>query len=334
MHLVLSLPGLLAPEVEHGAEAPHLARLIAAGGSPQREPDGLDAALAARYGIACGDDDWPLAPIRVAAEDVDAGGAYWLAADPVTLEPGQDDVRLAGPVRDLAAGDAAALVAALNAHFAEDGVAFVAPQPGAWFLRAPRPLALRTRPLAVATGRMVRERMPTGPDAGTWRRWQSEIEMLLHAHPVNAAREAAGKPIANGVWVHEGGTMPPVPSAARDTATFADTGIAVALARWTGTPARPVPPALGAALAAASAAGTIVVALAGPPDVAAIERAWAHPAWAALAGGRLQTVTVFSDDDDGALAWTARRPGSWRRLIRSLARPRLAQALAEARTPA
>jgi hypothetical protein len=128
--------------------------------------------------------------------------------------------------------------------------------------------------------------------------------------------------------------MPPVPSAARDTATFADTGIAVALARWTGTPARPVPPALGAALAAASAAGTIVVALAGPPDVAAIERAWAHPAWAALAGGRLQTVTVFSDDDDGALAWTARRPGSWRRLIRSLARPRLAQALAEARTPA
>jgi hypothetical protein len=333
MHLVLSLPGLLAPGAERGSEAPSLARVIAAAGTPQREPDGLDAALAARYGIDRAG-DWPLAPIRAAAQGVDAGSGYWLAADPVTLEPERDDVRLAGTLRDLTPGDAALLVATLNAHFAGDGVAFAAPQPGAWFVRAPGALALRTRPLAVVTGRMVRERMPAGPDASAWRRWQSEIEMLLHAHPVNAAREAAGKPIANGVWVSEGGTMPAAPPAARDTATFADSGIAVALARWAGTPARPVPPALDAAMAAHPTARTIVVALPAPPNVAAIERAWARPAWLALSGARLETVTVISDGDEGALAWTARRPGSWRRLIRSLARPRLAQALAEARTPA
>ncbi len=90
-----SLPGLLAPGAERGSDAPHLARLIAAAGTPAREPDGLDAALAARYGIAR-NDDWPLAPIRAAALGVDTGDAYWLAADPVTLEAGHDDVRLAG----------------------------------------------------------------------------------------------------------------------------------------------------------------------------------------------------------------------------------------------
>ena len=332
MDLVLSLPGLLAPEAERGSEAPHLARLIAAGGTPTREPDGLDAALAAHYGIARGD-DWPLAPIRAASLGVDPGDAFWLAADPVTLEAGHDDVRLAGPVRDLADTDAAALVAALNAHFADDGLAFVAPERDAWFLRASRPLALRTHPLAVAAGRMVRELLPTGPSAGTWRRWQNEMEMLLHGHPVNAAREAAGRAVANGVWVYEGGRMPPPTGAARAVATFADRGIAVALARHGGASARTVPAAFDAALSAATGAQTIVVVLAAPPDIAVVERAWACPAWLALARGRLQAVTIVADGGDGAVAWTARRPGSWRRLIRSLARPELTQALAGARAP-
>jgi len=333
MHLVLSLSGLLAPGAEHGSEAPHLARLIAAGGTPTRESDGLDAILAARYGIAR-NDDWPLAPIRAAALGVDTGDAYWLAADPVTLEAGHSDVRLAGPVRDLAAADAAALVAALNAHFADDGLAFAAPVHDAWFVRASPPLALRTRPLGVATGHMVRDLLPTGPSARTWRRWQNELEMLLHGHPVNATREAEGRPLANGVWVYEGGRRPPPSLAAGALATFADGGIAVALARHAGAPARPVPPALEAALSVATGAQTIVVALAAPPDVAAVEHAWAHPAWLALARGQLQTVTIVADGGDGACAWIARRPGSWRRLIRSLARPALAQALAGARATA
>jgi hypothetical protein len=332
MDLVLSLPGLLAPDAERSPEAPHLARLIATGGTPAREPDGLDAALAAQYRIARGD-DWPLAPIRAASLGVDPGDAFWLRADPVTLEAGRDDVRLVGPVRDLADADAAALVAALNTHFADDGLAFVAPERDAWFLRSPRPLALRTRPLAVVAGRMVRELLPTGPSSGEWRRWQNEIEMLLHGHPVNASRESAGRAVANGVWICEGGRMPPAAGATRAVATFAGGGIAVALARHAGASARGVPAALDAALTAATGAQTIVVALAAPPDIAAVERAWARPAWLALASGRLQAVTIVADGGDGAFAWTARRPGSWRRLIRSLSRPDLAQALAGARAP-
>src|SRR5881392_1962093 len=117
MHLVLTLPGLLAQLADHDARAPNLARLVAAASPPVREPDGIDALLAAHYGIEhASGTDCPLAPVRLAALGVDPGNAFWLDADPVTLVAGRDDVRLTGVVRDLDARDAATLISMLNAH--------------------------------------------------------------------------------------------------------------------------------------------------------------------------------------------------------------------------
>ena len=329
MHLVLALPGLLAPGVARDRAAPHLARIITHAGAPEHEPDGLDAALAAQYGLRR-ERDWPLAPIRAAALGVDTGTAYWLAADPVTLEAGSNDVRLDAPVRDLDADDAAALVAALNAHFADDPVSFVAARPDAWFLRADVSPALSTRPLAIVAGRMIRDSMPAGPESGRWRRWQNEIEMLLHAHPVNAAREAAGKAPANGLWLSEGGTLPPSTAGVR---TFAGSGIALALAQHAGAAALPVPPSLDAALAGAAGASTLVVALPPLPDLAHVQRAWAEPAWDALVRGRVATIAIIADDAGDTCVWTARPPGPWQRMARSFARDDLGRALAAAREP-
>jgi hypothetical protein len=329
MHLVLALPGLLAPGAARDRAAPHLARIITLAGAPHREPDGLDAALAAHYGIRR-ERDWPLAPIRAAALGVDTATAYWLAADPVTLEAGSNDVRLHGPVRDLAADDAVALVAALNTHFAQDAVTFVAARPDAWFLRTDVPPALSTRPLAIVSGRMIRDFMPAGAESGTWRRWQNEIEMLLHAHPVNAAREAAGKAPANGIWLSEGGTLPRSTAGVR---TFAESGIALALAQHAGAPALPVPPSLDAALTAAASASTLVVALPPLSDLARVQSAWAEPAWDALVHGRVATITIIADDAGDTCVWMARTPGPWQRMARSFARDDLARALAAAREP-
>src|SRR4030042_6952016 len=153
MQLILVLPGL--PELRAGiaasVRAPALAHLLALAGAPTREGGGIAAALAARYGVAR-QNDWPLAPIRLAALGVDPGTAFWLAADPVTLTVGRSDVRLAGVVADLARADADALVATLNAHFAGDGLVFVAPAPDAIFVRAGTRPRLSTHPLAAAAG--------------------------------------------------------------------------------------------------------------------------------------------------------------------------------------
>jgi len=346
VHLVITLPGLLRPP-DAGASlpprtsapgvrrsvtprsapcpAPHLAHLLAAAGEPVREPDGIGVALAKVYGIAR-QADWPLAAIRLESLGIDAGAHYWLAADPVTLVAGRDDVRLAGAVADLAAGEAAALIAMLNAHFAEHGLMFVAPRPGTWFVRVPAIQAIAARPPEAVIGRTLRGLLASGPDAGKWRRWQNEVQMLLHEHPVNMAREARALPPANSVWFWGGGTRPPASGAS--IRTFADGGIAGALAAHLGEPARPLPAALDPVLAAASGAATAVIAFDPPLDLAAIERAWAAPAWAALGRGAVTTVTLIADGDYGATAWTARRPDAWRRLRGHFRAPDLATLLA------
>ena len=209
MQLILVLPGLsaLRAGMTAATRAPALAHLLAMAGAPAREEGGIAAALAARYGVLR-QIDWPLAPIRLAALGVDPADAYWLAADPVTLAVGRSDVLLEGVVADLTRADADALVATLNAHFAGDGLMFVAPRPDAIFVRAAASTRLATNPPDAGLGRPLRLLLPTGPDANAWRRWQSEIEMLLHDHPVNVERERAGRPQANCVWFSGGGTLP------------------------------------------------------------------------------------------------------------------------------
>ncbi len=331
MQLVLSIPGLLAPDVRVDARAAHLTRLIASAGAAAKEPDGIGAALAPHYGVAR-ETDWPLAAIRLAALGVDPGDAYWLAADPVTLVAGHDDVHLAGAVRDLAAEEAAALIATLNANFATDDVAFVAPRPDEWFVRAPGTPAIATRPLDAVAGRTLRECLPEGRDAGTWRRWQNEIQMLLHEHPVNVVREKAGRAPANSVWFSAGGRRPARMELRAPIRTWANGGIATALAMHVGAPALPLGDELPPILAAPrDTAALLVVALEPSLDVSHIERAWAAPAAGALARGMLDTVTLITDGVGHAAVWMARRKNPWQKLRGALARHDLGALLAAAR---
>src|SRR4029450_1421219 len=96
------LPGPLEPRSSRSAppHAPALAELLALAGPPSRSADGLDAAIASSCGIER-QSDWPLAAIRAASLGLRTGDAYWLAADPVTLVVGRDDVALSGIVENL-----------------------------------------------------------------------------------------------------------------------------------------------------------------------------------------------------------------------------------------
>jgi hypothetical protein len=310
--------------------APALAHLLALAGAPTRERAGTAAVLAPHYGVAR-QSDWPLAPIRLAALGIDPQSAYWLAADPVTLVVGRADVQLAGIVRDLERGDADALVATMNAHFTDDGLAFVAPRPDALFVRVATKVRLSTHPPEAVVGRPLRPLLPDGPDADAWRLWQSEIEMLLHEHPVNARRDSDGRATANSLWFSNGGTLPPRPSPAPSIRTYATAGIADALAAHAGMPSRARPGHLREVLADSTGAQTIVVAFDAPLDVAATDEAWLAPARDALLAGSLAAVTVVIDDAGEAVAWDARRPSLWRRITGRIKRHDLAVSLDAAR---
>jgi len=331
MQLVLILPGLLESAAGRAApvHAPALADLIGLAGTPSRETEGLDAEIARRYGIAR-QTDWPLAAIRAAALGVRADDGYWLAADPATLVVGRDEAALSAIVDDLTAAQAAAIVATLNAHFVDDGLAFVAARPDAIFARAAVAPRLTTRPPAANLGEPLRVRLPAGPDAPKWRRWQSEIQMLLHEHPVNAERETSGRPPVNSLWFSFGGTLPPQPSPAPSIRTFADAGVAMACAAHIGMPARGVPSNLVAALDDGAGANCVLVAL--PPDIAlsAAERSWAAPARDALSVGRIADVSILAAHAGDAVCWHAARPRLWQRIAARARRRDLGTELAAA----
>ena len=242
---------------------------------------------------------------------------------------GRNEVSLAGAVTDLAPDDASALTATLNAHFATDGLVFVAPRPNQWFARSATVPAIVTRPLTAALGQPLRALLPSGPDAGKWRRWQDEIQMLLHEHPVNVARERCAQSPVNSLWLWGGGTPPP--ANASKIRTCANGGTAAALAAYAGAPASSLPANLDAVLGNGPLGETTVIALDRLSEVIAIERAWASPAWTALARGTVGAVTLITDGDGGAAAWTARRPNVWQRLSYRFGSPDVATLLARSR---
>ena len=315
MHLVLVLPDLLESvgAGEEPARAPAIAELLGWSGTPSRNPDGLDAEIASRYGIAR-QTDWPLAAIRAASLGLATGDAYWLAADPVTLVVGRDEVTFSGIVDDLASPEAAELVTTLNAHFAGDDIEFSAPRPDAIFARLRAAPRLATHPPAATRDRPLRSRLPEGADAAKFRRWQSEIQMLLHEHPVNAEREKNGRPPVNGIWFSGGGVFPPRPSRSPALSTFAGAGIAVALATHIGAPAQPLPASVASVLDRPSDADLIVVTLPAGVAVAETERSWALPSRDALVRGRLDEISILAHDAGDAVCWHTRRPGLWQRV--------------------
>lgn len=208
VHLVipdLLLPQELAAEACAGLSLPALQKLLGRGRSESLAPVSLEQLLCIAFGIAAAADgspgDAPIAPISAAFDGLAAG--CWLRADPVNLELQRDRMLLNG-VR-VGSVEAEALCASLNAHFAGQGIEFHAPHPQRWYLRLNELPRIRTTPLSRALGNDVRRILPAGEDAARWHRLFNEVQMLLHAHPLNEAREARSEPAINSLWFWGGG---------------------------------------------------------------------------------------------------------------------------------
>ena len=190
---------------------PALQMLLTRGARQCDPAEGIEGAVCKALGIAR-QQDWPLAPLTLEAEGEAAGGGYWLRADPVHLRVMRDRiVLLAGDEIRLAQDEADALAAAVVAHFGAE----LSPrplQPHRWYVGLARAPALTTTTLSAAVGREVGPLLPEGRDAMRFRAYLNEVQMLLHAHPVNLRREARGELAINSLWLWGGGTRPaPVP---------------------------------------------------------------------------------------------------------------------------
>ena len=140
-------------------------------------------------------------PARLPAIDA---SQCWLRADPVHLAVSRDNVQLLDSHAIAPqAPEMAAIAKTLNAHFAQDNLHFVFPDPARGYVAIDRSSAPQTTPLWQMQGTNVFEHMPrsqVAKDAGMWRARMNEIQMLLHDHPVNVARESRGEHSINGLW--------------------------------------------------------------------------------------------------------------------------------------
>lgn len=305
--------------------------------------------LAARAGLPT--DRVPTAPYMRMADLRQSGAApdaaasadgAWACLQPVHIHAARDHLVLVHPDQlDLGADDAKALRAAIGELLTEAGIPLEAPVPARWYL----PEAMfgeleATTPLRAA-GRNIDIWLQAGTRARDWRRLQNEIQMTWHDHPVNEARQAAGRLPVNSVWLHGGGTLRPVPRLA-DTVLTDDaflTGLALA-----GGSRTAALPAGFAGIGTDSSEGSVLalVERASEPYLAsdwhewllrmhALDADWFAPALDALAAGRLQVLTLVLAGENHFAEFTVRRAdlrkfwrgvgarGNWRALLSDLA---------------
>jgi len=330
--LTLVVPGLIWPaqQVFHPAgDVPHaaLARLLGRGRQRMNPAISCENLLAQLLGVECHHRPLPLAALRRLGEE-DGGGhaqddAHWLCADPVNLSfAGGHVLPDAFSEDEIGVQEAAALIETLNDEFAGLGH-FSAPAPTRWYLCLERPARARFFPLDEAVCRPAQDFLPTDGEGdenegGHWRHVSNEIQVVLHNHPVNAAREAAGRRPINSLWFWGNGMQSTLGTPATPRfAVQAHDPVVRGLTRTVGIE----PETLN--VDSALRADTLVVldTLASPirhldfvrwqEALGALERGWFAPIAQALDRGVLRRFTLHVPGERSSFSLTLGRGARW-----------------------
>lgn len=153
---------------------------------------------------------WPVAAITRQRDAGDAMLHSWLRADPAYVRPDMTGARvLAIGELGLSRDEAEALVQPLRPLFGDAGFPVSAPHPARWYLALPVEARLPAfAPPEAVLGDDLFLHLPDGPEGRRWRALLNEAQVMLHNHPVNAARVAAGKLPANSLCFWGAGRLP------------------------------------------------------------------------------------------------------------------------------
>lgn len=311
MELVVIAPRLLALPAASLAGSATLARL-AAWSTHACVGGALDDALLALPGMRRA----TAGAIHARAAGVDCGDGAWFVADPVALVAGRDDVTVAARAEGLDAAFVARTLARLNAHFAQDGLRFVAPRVQRWLVHVAGDPDVEFVHTDVALGGSAYVHRPRGRDARRFERYANEIQMLLHDAPENALREEAEAAPFSGLWLWGA------------AGAGADAALATRVDA-TGTPGAEGDLVRGLALASGGRvrgtdggfaiedpdAAALLVALPAftPQNFDALDAAWLAPAVDALAAHAVTQLTLLADGER-THRWIARAPSVAARL--------------------
>jgi hypothetical protein len=221
-------PAEMAPDLIRSLQAPSLASLLSRHSSHANHGFDADsrvlpheAWLARALGLAGTDGAAPFAPAvmrkmkQEPAQELESG--HWFLFHPVHVAVGthlmMPDLRGLRITED----ESRALFEAARTLFDQPGRTLVYGDAHTWFLRADDWSELATASPDAATGDNLHPWMPAGAASRDFRRVLNEVQMLWHAHPVNAERKMP----VNSFWLWAGAPA----TQASPTLSLATTGV-------------------------------------------------------------------------------------------------------------
>jgi hypothetical protein len=237
----------------------------------------------------------------------------WLRADPVHLHVSRDNVQLLDShVVEPTLAEAKAIALTLNRHLEQDGLRIDVLDNARWYMQIPADEAPSAAPLWKVAGGSVYDQLPVSNGGINWRQLQNELQMLLHDHPVNAAREEKGVPTINGIWLWGAGALTSISSQTKYGHMAGKLALARGLAMDAGIKITPVVPESFDKLTNDSAQNLVVLHTATRAlrsnqrydwvkVVEQLERDWFTPALAAWDAGQLESLTLLLPNEPGSL---------------------------------
>ncbi|HSH53776.1 MAG TPA: hypothetical protein VK967_02005 [Methylotenera sp.] len=257
----------------------HLAQLLAKAKLTQ-QPMPLEALVCNQYGLVS-EPDYPIAAIAASADGLDVSNAYWLRADPVHLVLQRDSFSLGEPVPlQVKPEYAQPIIASLNQHFNQDGLTFLIGDSGAWYLRVVQAPGIQTTLPTIAIAKNIYQFMPQGVASAKWLAMLNEVQMLLHEHAANLARESIGEVAVNSIWLSGGGMLPSAIRSQNDVNLLvADSAFYQGLAKWADVPCQSVPDSLECLLDEAGQHSHVRLQLS---ELQLMDDAWWSSWWSAM----------------------------------------------------
>ncbi|HKS58546.1 MAG TPA: hypothetical protein VJS12_24850 [Steroidobacteraceae bacterium] len=313
-------PALHRAIADRGAGWPQLARIAGRGSigempAPRAGLSTWQLALLDTLGVH-DHDQYPSAAVMRTGDVGEPVRGFWLQLQPMHFMAGMDRltaVELHG-ASDVTRAELAELEPTIAAHLRSAGMQLVTTSHDDWLVHCDRALDVQTAPPESAA-HSLEQAMPRGGDAPALRRLMTELQMLLHEHPVNVARQRRGLPEINAVWFHGAGEIRGLQRYALPQA-FGDDLYLRGIYRLHDAEVTAAPTEARTLLARLSSRAVAVVST---DDVDVLEAAWIAPLTRALAIGTLARLEVVVDRWRVTVArhallkfWrSARTPAQW-----------------------
>ncbi len=261
----------------------------------------LEEAILEYFGLT---PDTPVAPLTWLADFPSPPQGAVVRADPVHLAVSRDNVQLLDPdIVNPTVDEMQAIAESLNAHYASQGMAFSFPHPKRGYVVLRDHDLPKGTPIWRMPGANVFDHLVLGKTLTNWRAVLNEIQMLLHAHPINEARQSRGEVAINGLWFWGAGKLP-TQAAPRPSLVVSDDPIAIGVSRWFGIKVLPTSSTLESLLSQAKAGEIFIVLDHATHAVRAVApeawqsarneigRRWLSAALAAQREGRVSDIDV------------------------------------------